>query len=79
MPRYRIRLNNSHFESAEEVEFSSLDAARKSGVATATDIVSESVAHGNSTSAVEVQIFADEELVSRQVITLSVAEFTTGE
>lgn len=79
MPQYRIRMINSHFESADELEFSSLDAARKSGVATATSIVSESIADGDPTSAVEVQIFENDELVSRQVITLSVAEFILGE
>lgn len=79
MPLYRIRMINSHFESADEVDFSSLEAARKSGVAAATTIVSESIAEGVQTSAVEVQIFDGDALVSRQVVTLSVAEFTTGE
>lgn len=79
MPLYRIRMINSHFESADEVDFSSLEAARKSGVLAATSIVSESIAEGDQTSAVEVQIFDGDALVSRQVVTLSVAEFTTGE
>ena len=79
MPLYRIRMINSHFESTDEVDFSSIDAARKSGVLAATSIVSESIAEGDQTSAVEVQIFDGDALVSRQVVTLSVAEFTTGE
>jgi hypothetical protein len=79
MPRDRIRLTNSHFESADELELPSLAAARKSAVTTATTIVAESIAEGEPTSAVEVQIFKDDELVSRQVVSLSVAEIATGE
>jgi hypothetical protein len=79
MPLFRIRMINSTFESADEVEFSSLDKARRSAITAATSIVSESIAEGEVASAVEVQIFEEERLVSRQVVTLSVAEFTTGE
>jgi hypothetical protein len=77
MSRYRIRLINSHFETADEVDFSSIESARKSGVAAAMSIVAEAVAEGEATAAIEVQIFENEKLVSRQVVTLSVSEFTT--
>jgi hypothetical protein len=79
MPRFSIRMINSTFVSTDEGEFSSLDSARLSAVTAATNIVSESIAEGELASAVEVQIFEDERLVSRQVVTLSVAEFTTGQ
>ena len=79
MPLYRIRMINSHFESVDEVDFGSIDAARQAAITAATSVVSESIAEGERTSAVEVQIFNDERLVSRQVITLSVSDFTTGE
>lgn len=78
MACYRIRLINSHFESADDVNYESLAAARKAAIVGATSIVTESIGEGERTSAVEVQIFAEEELVSRQVVTLSVSEFTTG-
>ncbi|HZU50650.1 MAG TPA: hypothetical protein VE968_02110 [Sphingomicrobium sp.] len=79
MTCYRICLINSHFKSADEAQYTSLDAARSAAIVTATNIVSESISEGEPTSAVEIQIFADDELVSRQVVTLSVAEFTTDQ
>ena len=56
MPRYRIRLINSEFDSADESDFPSLEAARKSAVHTATKVVSEAVADG------EYLVAADDEL-----------------
>jgi hypothetical protein len=79
MPRYRIRMINSQFESADEVDYPSLEAARKAAIGTATTIAGESIAQGEPASAVEIQIFDDGRLVSRQVVTLSVAEFTLGQ
>jgi len=78
MPRFRIRMINSTFESNDEAEFSSLERARKTAVTAATNMVSESIVEGERASAVEVQIFEGDRLVSRQVVALSVAEFTTG-
>lgn len=77
MPSYRIRLINSHFESVDEVNFVSLDAAQKSAIATAMTIVSEAIVAGERTSAVELQISETEELLSRQVVALSVTDLTT--
>lgn len=78
MPHFRIRMINSTFESADEADFSSLERARKAAITAATNMVSELIVEGERASAVEVQIFEDDRLVSRQVVTLSVAEFTTG-
>lgn len=78
MPRYRIRLINSEFDSADESDFPSLEAARKSAVHTATKVVSEAVADGENASAVEVHICEEEHMVSRQVVTLSVVDLTAG-
>lgn len=78
MPRYRILLINSEFESDDEVDLQSLEAARKWSVLTAAKVVCESIAEGEIASAAEVQIYEGEELVSRQVVTLSVAELTAG-
>jgi hypothetical protein len=79
MARYRIRTINSEFESADEGEFDSLEAAKKSAIITASEIVGEAIAEGHPTSAVELQIFEGDQLVARQVVALSVTDLTTGE
>jgi len=78
MPAYRIRLINSEFDSAEEADFPSLQAARKSAVHTASKVVAEAIAEGDPTSAVEVRICELDKMVSRQVVTLSVVDLTPG-
>lgn len=79
MPRYRIQMINSQFESAEEADFASLDTAQKSAITTAITIVGDAVAEGEIASAVEIQIFEAEQLLVRQVITLSVTELTSSQ
>ena len=79
MPSFRIRLINSQFESVDEVGFDSLEAARQASICAAVRIVGESIAEGELTSAVEIEILKGEELESRQVVTLSVTELTTGQ
>lgn len=69
---------NSDFDSADDVELQSVEAARKSAVLTATKVVCEAIAEGEVASAAEVQIYEGEALVSRQVVTLSVAELTAS-
>jgi len=78
MSRYRIRLINSEFDSADDADFPSLDAARKSAVHTATRVLVDAVAEGEATSAVEVQICEQERMLSRQVVTISVVDLTAG-
>jgi hypothetical protein len=79
MPRFSIHMINSEFESTDDVDYPSLESARKAAIASATSIVAESIGQGEPTSAVEVQIFENDQMVSRQVVTLSVSQFTTGE
>jgi hypothetical protein len=69
---------NSDFKSCDDSEFASLDAARRASIATAAKVASESVAAGEMSAAVEVQIFESGQMVVRQVVTLSVAELTTA-
>lgn len=78
MPSYRIRLINSEFESADEADYPSLEAARRSAIVGATQIVSDSVASGEASVAVEIQIYADDELVARTVVSLNVADLIDG-
>lgn len=79
MPLYRIHLVNSEFESIEECDHPSLEHARTCAIGAATAIVAESIAHGELTTAVELQIHCDESMVARHVVTLSVAHLMIGE
>ena len=54
MPRYRIRMINSEFESFDEADYPSLDVARQTAIATATKVAAESLLEGVATTAVEV-------------------------
>ena len=76
MPEYRIRLINSEFDSADNADFPSLDAARKSAVHTATRVLVDAIHDGEATSAVEVQICEQGRMLSRQVVTISVVDLT---
>ena len=79
MPRFRIRMTNSEFESVDETDFPSLEAARRGAVATASKVAAEAIAAGAPNSAVEIQIDQDGRMVARNVVTLSVADLTGGE
>lgn len=73
MPRYRIRMINSRFESVDEADYPSLDAVREMAIVTATKVAAEAVAEGEQSAAVELQIHEDLTLVARHVVTLSIA------
>jgi hypothetical protein len=79
MPRYRIRMINSEFESFEEADYPSLDAARQMAISTATRIAAESLLDGVTTTAIEVEIHEQLAMVARHVVTLSVADLSGGE
>lgn len=79
MPRYRIRMINSEFESFDEADYPSLDVARQTAIATATKVAAESLLEGVATTAVEVEIHEDLAMVSRHVVTLSVSDISGAE
>jgi hypothetical protein len=79
MPRYRIRMINSEFESFDEADYPSLDAARQMAISTATRIAAESLLDGVTTTAIEVEIHEQLAMVARHVVTLSVADLSGGE
>ena len=79
MPRYRIQMTNSEFESVDEGDYPSLEAARRGAIATAGKVAAESIAAGAATAAVEVQIDQDCEMVARHVVTLSVSDLSGGQ
>ena len=79
MPRYRIRMINSEFESFDEADYPTLAAARQMAISTATKIASESVLDGETTTAVEIEIHEDSAMVARHVVTLSVADISGAE
>jgi hypothetical protein len=79
MPKYRIRMINSEFESIDDADYPSLQAARMAAIVTATTVATESIAAGAPTAAVELQIHVENELVMREVVTISVADLSGGE
>jgi hypothetical protein len=78
MSRFRIHMINAEFESTDEAEFVSLESARKAAIVTATRIAGESIANGEHSAAVEVQIREGDHLTVRQVVTLSVSDLIAG-
>jgi hypothetical protein len=79
MPCYRIRLINSEFESADEVDYPSIETARRSAIIGATQVLSDSVAKGQASVAVEIQIYEDDELTARTIVSLNVADLIDGD
>jgi hypothetical protein len=78
MPQYRIRLINSEFESTDEADYPSIESARRSAIIGATQVVSDAIAQGQTSVAVEVQIHDRGQLVARNVVSLSVADLSGG-
>ena len=78
MPRYSIHLINSDFESSDESDFPSVDSACRSAIRGATQVLSEAIAKGAVSVAVEVQVHEGERLVARKVVSLSVADLSGG-
>ena len=70
MPRYRIHMINSDFESDGEADYPSLDAARKSAIKTATGIAAESVLDGVSSDG--------DSILVRNVVSLAVSDLSGG-
>jgi hypothetical protein len=73
MPRYRIHMINSEYQSDEEGEYPSLNAARRTAIDTAIRIAAESIAKGEPTAAVEINIEEDGRPVLHHVVNLSVS------
>jgi hypothetical protein len=76
MPRYRIRMINSEFESLEEGDYPSLEAARRMAIATAARVACESIAAGETAASVEIEIHDGDAFAARNVVTLSVADLS---
>lgn len=64
---------NSEFESSEESDYPSLDAAKKSATGSAIKVAAESITAGEETSAVHVRIEKDDRTVAHYVVNLSVS------
>ena len=74
MPMYRMEMVNAHFESSDESEYPSLDAALKAAVISAIRVTSDSVMEGTASSAVEVRISDADRILAHRVVNLSVSE-----
>ena len=65
---------NAEFESCDESDFPSLEAATKNAIASGTRVVADTIIGGQIVSAVELQIHEGEELVAHRIVSLSVAD-----
>lgn len=74
MPTFRIRMINAEFESCDESDFATLEAASKNAIASGARVVAESIVDGNVVSAVELQIHADDRLVAHHIVNMSVSD-----
>lgn len=79
MSLFRIHMINSEFESREDSEFPSLEAAVRAAIVSATRVASEAIAEGSETSAVEIRIEKDEHVVAHHVVNLSVSQMLNDE
>ena len=79
MPQYRVHMINSDFDSCEEGEYSSVEAAFKAGIAAASRVATEAIAAGLESSSVEIRIEQADHIVGRRILTFSVSELLTGE
>jgi hypothetical protein len=70
---------NSEFESVDETDYPSVEAARHSAIAAATKVAAESISDGVLSAAVEVQIHQGTTLLARNVVSLSVSDLSGGE
>jgi hypothetical protein len=77
-PCFCIHMINSEFESFEESDYPSLDAARQAAISTAK-VAAESVWDGATSAAVELQIRDGHAIVARHLVTLTVSDLGGGE
>lgn len=78
MTLFRIHMINSHFESCETGEYTSLEAAFKAGISGASRVATEAIAEGHDNSAVEIRIEQDDHIVARRILTFSVSDLLAG-
>jgi hypothetical protein len=69
---------NSDFESRDDIDYSSLEAAFKAGIAAASRVATEAISEGHESSSVEIRIEQDGEVVGRRVLTFSVSDLMIG-
>ena len=78
MPHYLIRLINSEFESCEEGDYASVEAALSSAIAAATEIAREAVLRGEIRSAGEIRVEVGDHVSGRRLVSLGVADLAPG-
>lgn len=79
MQHYRIHMINSDFASSEEGAFASLDAALEAGVRSASEVVRDQIAKGETNSAIEIRIEEGEQVLARRVLAYSISPLAVGE
>ena len=65
---------NAEFESCDESEFPSLEAASRNAINSGARVVADAIAGGDNVAAVELQLHEAEQLVAHHVVSLSVAD-----
>ena len=64
---------NSEFESADESDFPTLEAASRNAINAGARVVADAIVGGLEVAAVELQIHDGDRLVAHHVVSLSVA------
>ena len=79
MPRYRIHMINSEFQSSQEDDFPSVEHALRTGVLAAANIASEQVAMGEANAAIEIRVEKDDQVLAPRIVTFSISDLAIGE
>ena len=74
MPRYRIHMINSEFESFDDCDYESVDAALGAQIRAAAAVAAEAVIKGEANAAIEIQVEEGGRVVGRRVLSISVAD-----
>jgi len=79
MPQYRVHMINSEFESSDEGEYPSPEAAMAAGIGAAVKVAGEAIGRGELTSAVEIRVEQGDGIIQRRILAFSVSELAGGE
>lgn len=79
MPRYRIHLINSEFQSFQDDDFPSVEHALRTGVLAGANIASEQVSSGKANAAIEIRVEEKDRVVARRIVSFSISDLAIGE
>lgn len=79
MPRFRIHMINSEFQSFEDGEYESVEAALNANVSAAAAVATEAVIGGEANTAIEIHVELNGKVVGRRVLSMSVSNLISDE